>query len=111
MNISTQNVPLRTRTVGDIAAAVPGAAEVFRGFKLDFCCGGSWHALYKGSAKVTNDLMERLRRSKAMVKDHSTETEVVITAANPRSSSSLVPMLVGGIVLTVVGMLAALAFS
>jgi regulator of cell morphogenesis and NO signaling len=40
MNISTQNVPLRTRTVGDIAAAVPGATEVFRRFKLDFCCGG-----------------------------------------------------------------------
>ena len=46
-----------------------------------------------------------------MIKDHSTETEIVITAANPRSSSSLVPMLVGGIVLTVVGMLAVLAFS
>jgi regulator of cell morphogenesis and NO signaling len=40
MNISTQNVPLRARTVGDIAAAVPGATEVFRRFKLDFCCGG-----------------------------------------------------------------------
>jgi len=40
MNISTQNVPLRIRTVGDIAAAVPGVTEVFRRFKLDFCCGG-----------------------------------------------------------------------
>jgi regulator of cell morphogenesis and NO signaling len=40
MNISTQGAPLRARTVGDIAAAVPGATEVFRRFNLDFCCGG-----------------------------------------------------------------------
>lgn len=40
MNISTQTVPLRARTVGDIAAVVPGATEVFRRFNLDFCCGG-----------------------------------------------------------------------
>lgn len=40
MNVSTQNLSLRTRTVGDIAAAVPGATEVFRRFKLDFCRSG-----------------------------------------------------------------------
>lgn len=33
------------------------------------------------------------------------------TAANPYSGSSLVPMLIAGIVLTLVGMIAALAFS
>lgn len=29
-----------TRTVGDIAATLPGATAVFRRHKLDFCCGG-----------------------------------------------------------------------
>jgi regulator of cell morphogenesis and NO signaling len=31
---------LRNRTVGDIAAKLPGATGVFRKLKLDFCCGG-----------------------------------------------------------------------
>lgn len=29
------------RTVGEIAAAIPGATAVFRRFNLDFCCGGT----------------------------------------------------------------------
>ncbi len=28
------------RTIGEIAATLPGATAVFRRFKLDFCCGG-----------------------------------------------------------------------
>lgn len=40
MSDSTHLVPLREQTVGEIAAAVPGATEIFRRFKLDFCCGG-----------------------------------------------------------------------
>lgn len=31
---------LKARTVGEIAAALPGATAVFRKFRLDFCCGG-----------------------------------------------------------------------
>ncbi len=31
---------LRTRTVGDIAATLPGATAIFRKFKIDFCCNG-----------------------------------------------------------------------
>jgi regulator of cell morphogenesis and NO signaling len=31
---------LEHRTVGEIAAAVPGATAVFRDFKVDFCCHG-----------------------------------------------------------------------
>lgn len=31
---------LGNRTIGEIAAALPGATAVFRRFKLDFCCGG-----------------------------------------------------------------------
>ncbi len=31
---------LGNRTIGEIAATLPGATAVFRRFKLDFCCGG-----------------------------------------------------------------------
>lgn len=30
-----------TRTVGDIAATLPGATAVFRKFRIDFCCSGN----------------------------------------------------------------------
>jgi len=36
----TTNNTLRGRTVGEIAATLPGATAVFRKFKLDFCCAG-----------------------------------------------------------------------
>jgi regulator of cell morphogenesis and NO signaling len=32
--------PFAGRTLADIAATLPGATEVFRRHKLDFCCGG-----------------------------------------------------------------------
>lgn len=37
--MATENLP-RNRTIGEIAATLPGATAVFRKFKLDFCCGG-----------------------------------------------------------------------
>lgn len=40
MTTSTVQPPFGNRTVGEIAAALPGATAVFRKFKLDFCCGG-----------------------------------------------------------------------
>ena len=40
MTVSNQRIPLSSRTVGDIAATMPGATGIFRRFKLDFCCGG-----------------------------------------------------------------------
>ena len=30
-----------SRSLGDVAASLPGATAVFRRHKLDFCCGGS----------------------------------------------------------------------
>lgn len=33
--------PVASRSLGDIAASLPGATAVFRRHKLDFCCGGS----------------------------------------------------------------------
>jgi regulator of cell morphogenesis and NO signaling len=40
MAIQDQETALRTRTVGDIAAALPGATAIFRKFRIDFCCNG-----------------------------------------------------------------------
>ena len=40
MNGDNQGAALRQRTVGDIAASLPGATAVFRRFKIDFCCNG-----------------------------------------------------------------------
>ncbi len=40
-----------TRTLGDIAASVPGATAVFRRHKLDFCCGGNVALDQAASAK------------------------------------------------------------
>ncbi len=40
MQNDTRAPGLGERTVGDIAANLPGATSVFRAFKLDFCCGG-----------------------------------------------------------------------
>ncbi|MBL6751323.1 MAG: iron-sulfur cluster repair protein YtfE [Nevskia sp.] len=34
-------IPLAQRSLGDIAASLPGATAVFRRHKLDFCCGGN----------------------------------------------------------------------
>ncbi len=31
---------LGSRTIGEIAATLPGATAIFRKFRLDFCCGG-----------------------------------------------------------------------
>jgi regulator of cell morphogenesis and NO signaling len=40
VTISNLPVSLSNRTVGEIAATMPGATGIFRRFKLDFCCGG-----------------------------------------------------------------------
>ena len=46
-----------------------------------------------------------------MINKSSGEMETALAAADPRSGSSLVPMLAGGLILIVIGMIAALAFS
>lgn len=40
MNVENKGAPFEDRTIGEIAATLPGATAVFRRFKLDFCCGG-----------------------------------------------------------------------
>ncbi len=46
-----------TRPIGEIAASVPGAAAVFRRYKLDFCCGGA-SALAEEAARRNAPLAE-----------------------------------------------------
>ena len=41
MTVETTPSAFADRTVGEIAAALPGATAVFRRFNLDFCCGGA----------------------------------------------------------------------
>jgi regulator of cell morphogenesis and NO signaling len=36
-----ESQPLALRSLGDIAASLPGATAIFRRHKLDFCCGGA----------------------------------------------------------------------
>ncbi len=40
MNTPSRNSEFWERTVGDIAASLPGATAVFRRYKIDFCCNG-----------------------------------------------------------------------
>ena len=40
MTAETLVPPLRNKTVGEIAATLPGATAVFRKYRLDFCCSG-----------------------------------------------------------------------
>lgn len=40
MTAPIEQPPLRRRKIGEIAATIPGATDVFRKLKLDFCCGG-----------------------------------------------------------------------
>lgn len=40
MTAQSPESALRSRSVGDIAATLPGATAVFREFKIDFCCNG-----------------------------------------------------------------------
>lgn len=45
------------RTIGELAATIPGATTVFRNYKLDYCCGGEV-ALADAVAKRGADLCE-----------------------------------------------------
>ncbi len=41
MGIQNPEAAMHERTVGDIAATLPGATAVFRKFRIDFCCNGN----------------------------------------------------------------------
>lgn len=56
MNVAPQ-AGFATRPIGEIAASLPGAAAVFRRYKLDFCCGGA-SALAEEAARRDAPLAE-----------------------------------------------------
>lgn len=58
------------RTLGDIAASLPGATAVFRRHKLDFCCGGNV-ALDEAAAAKGLDLDALLAQLQALEHDDS----------------------------------------
>lgn len=46
---------MAARSLGDIAASLPGSTAIFRRYKLDFCCGGS-ESLERAAQKKGLDL-------------------------------------------------------
>ena len=50
-----ESQPLALRSLGDIAASLPGSTAIFRRHKLDFCCGGS-ESLERAAQKKGLDL-------------------------------------------------------
>ncbi len=60
------------RTLGDIAASLPGATAVFRRHKLDFCCGGNV-ALGEAAATKGLDADELLSQLQALQHDDDAE--------------------------------------
>lgn len=50
-----ESQPLALRSLGEIAASLPGATAIFRRHKLDFCCGGS-ESLKRAAHKKGLDL-------------------------------------------------------
>ncbi len=60
MTLDISDAIMRERTVGDIAATVPGATAIFRKYRIDFCCGGEI-ALYEAaqSRGIDPDEVER----------------------------------------------------
>jgi regulator of cell morphogenesis and NO signaling len=62
MNTATlqAEAPLSERTLGEIARELPGAAAVFRRYRLDYCCGGDQSLRAAASASdVDVDQIER----------------------------------------------------
>ncbi|PWG61380.1 iron-sulfur cluster repair protein YtfE [Sediminicurvatus halobius] len=62
MNIQAASDHFGERTVGEIAASLPGATAVFRDYRLDFCCGGDV-PLRDAAARrgiATSEIAERL---------------------------------------------------
>lgn len=65
---------LVTRTLGQIAATLPGASAVFRGHNLDFCCGGA-KALAQAAAEGNVDLATLIEELAALEPEFQTLPE------------------------------------
>jgi len=73
MTIQDTEVGLRARTVGEIAATVPGATSVFRRFKIDFCCHGDM-ALDVAARQRGVDSVDVEREIAALIVEAKVET-------------------------------------
>lgn len=68
--MNSQEMPLNTMTLGEIAAKLPGATAVFRHYDLDFCCAGNRPFMEALAGKVADrdailGALEQLNRASA----------------------------------------------
>jgi iron-sulfur cluster repair protein YtfE (RIC family) len=59
---------LALRSLGDIAASLPGSTAIFRRHKLDFCCGGS--ESLERAARKNASIPRQLRPSSRTYRRH-----------------------------------------
>ena len=71
MTGQSQQQPLHSRKIGEIAATVPGATEVFRKLKLDFCCGGD--VTLEEAARTRDVDLDGLEQALAALEEGNTE--------------------------------------
>ncbi|HUX66678.1 MAG TPA: iron-sulfur cluster repair di-iron protein [Terriglobales bacterium] len=64
-----------TRTVGELAAALPGAARVFESLGIDFCCGGqgSLEAACASRGLAVREVLAALERSRTLPEPSGTD--------------------------------------
>jgi regulator of cell morphogenesis and NO signaling len=77
--------PFAQRTLADIAATLPGATQVFRRGKLDFCCGGDVSLADAAAAK--NLSLSELEAELAAV------AETGLPAGRPEATGDLIAMI------------------
>lgn len=79
MTARTLDANLRARTVGDIAATLPGATAVFRSFKIDFCCNGD--VMLAAAAQERGLDVETLERALVAIDNQTLDSAVVMSSA------------------------------
>lgn len=82
---STPAHDLIRRTLGDIAATLPGSTAVFRAHKLDFCCGGN---------VTLHDAAERKGLSATAIAEQLCGLQPVRREAVPGSTAALIDHIV-----------------
>lgn len=81
----TSTLALTRRTLGDIAATLPGSTAVFRAHKLDFCCGGN---------VTLHDAAARRGLSAEAIAEQLCGLQPTRHEAPPRSASALIDHIV-----------------
>ncbi|MBS0560287.1 MAG: iron-sulfur cluster repair protein YtfE [Proteobacteria bacterium] len=75
------------RTLGDIAASLPGAAAIFRRHKLDYCCGGGANLAEAAQYKGMN--------LEAVEDELQAAAALALPVPAPQAADDLIDMIVG----------------